>query len=83
MKYFTTNVNSIFAEAKEENNYSLVDRLESLISELSPLANAEVNICPACRILDALYDYVLPKVESGECNRSSYWEAKVSSPSPR
>lgn len=76
MKYFTTNVNSIFAEAKEENNYSLVERLEQLMSELMPLAKKEYNIAPASKIIDALCDYVLPLLEKGECNRSLYWERK-------
>ena len=76
MRFFKNNVNEIFAAAQSENNSCLINRLESLRSELLPLAKVEVNICPANRIIDALNDYVLPKVESGECNRSAYWEHK-------
>ena len=76
MEFFKINNNEIFASAQKENSYDLLSRLESLRSELLELATKEADIAPATLIVDALYDYVIPLVENGECNRSSYWEKK-------
>lgn len=76
MKFFKENTNAIFAAAQNENSYDLLFRLESLRSELLELATKEYDIAPASLIVDALYGYVIPKIENGEYNRSSYWKAK-------
>lgn len=76
MKFFKINNNEVFAQAKAEKVYSLVERVEALRNDLIPVANEEVNIAPASKIIDALCDYVLPLLEKGEYNRSLYWERK-------
>lgn len=75
MRFFKNNLNSIFAAAKEENVFSLVERLESLRSELLPLASKEGDIEPANMIIEEIYE-IIPLLEAGEFNKSHYWEQR-------
>lgn len=75
MKFFKINNNEIFAQAREENAYDLVSRLESLRSELLPLASKERDFKPATFIVEEIYN-TIPLIMEGKYNLSFYWKEK-------